>query len=320
MVERLSVQSRLHVVAGILRDAKGHVLLAQRPAGKQDAHCWEFPGGKVESGERPEEALARELHEELGIRANVDRRRIAVACGAIVLDAYEVDRFDGILQPRENQRLAWIAPERIDPAWMPAADRPVLSSLRLPDRYLITPVPDRHGESRFLASIEAAMDRGVRLVQLRLPGWSRQHIASLARRVRAICHAAGARVLLNGDWQLASVLGLDGVHLPARIARRLEHRPLDAALLVGVSCHDRSELAQAAVIQADFATLSPVCATVSHPGCVPLGWDSAAACLVDASLPVYALGGLGQHDLPQALARGFQGVAAIRAHWPEGLD
>lgn len=320
MAEFVVGQPRVHVVAGILRDANGQVLLAQRPAGKQDAGCWEFPGGKVDPGENPQAALARELHEELGIRASVGRRRIAVACGPILLDVYEVAGFDGTVHPREGQRLGWIAPEHIDRDWLPRADRPVVSSLCLPDRYLITPVPDLRQESRFLAAIEAAVGGGIRLVQLRLPGWSRRQIAPLARHVREICQTAGARVLLNGDWQMACVLGLDGVHLPARLARGLRERPLALPMLVGVSCHDRTELANAAAMQADFATLSPVYATASHPESPPLGWERAGACLAEASLPVYALGGLGRADEPRARELGFQGIAAIRGHWPDPAE
>lgn len=306
---------RHHVVAGVLRDAHGRVLLAQRPPGKPLAGAWEFPGGKVEPGESPEAALTRELHEELGIQARVGRRRIAVPSGPILLDVYEIDDFDGSLEAREDQQLAWIAPDRIDPQTLPQADRPVVTSLCLPEHYLITPLPAPDGEPRFLAAIEGALAAGVRLLQLRLPGWSRQRIAPLARRVREACHAAGARVLLNGDWQLAVVLGLDGVHLPARAARTLLERPLAVPFLVGVSCHDRVELEKAAAIQADFATLGPVCATASHPEASPLGWANASACVDEASLPVYALGGLGRDEQSMALAHGFQGVAAIRGLW-----
>ena len=320
MAELVVEQPRIHVVAGILRDANGNVLLARRPAGKQDAGCWEFPGGKVDPGESPQAALVRELHEELGIRASVGHRRIAVASGPIILDVYEVTGFDGTVHSREGQRLAWIAPERIDRQWLPSADRPVVSSLCLPDRYLIAPVPDMRQESHFLAAIEAAVGGDIRLVQLRLPGWSRRQIAPLARRVREICQAAGARVLLNGDWQMACVLGLDGVHLPARMARGLRERPLASTLLVGVSCHDRTELANAVAMQADFATLSPVCATASHAEAPPLGWERAGACLAEASLPVYALGGLGRADEPRARDLGFQGIAAIRGLWPEPAE
>lgn len=317
MADNAPSSTLVHVVAGILRDAQGRVLLAQRPEGKQDSGCWEFPGGKVEQGESPEAALVRELDEELGIRVRVGRRRIAIAHPPIRLDVHEIESCVGIVRAREGQRLSWIEPERIDRMCLPVADRPVVTSLCLPDRYLITPSPQAGEETAFLAAIESALDAGIRLIQLRLAGWPRQTTAPLARRVRDICRAGNARIVLNGDWQLAAVLGLDGVHLPARIAHALSHRPLSEDLLVGVSCHDPGELAHAAVLGADYATLSPIAATASHPAAAVLGWSAAQTMLAPASLPVYALGGLGLSDLPMAFSSGFQGVAAIRAFWPD---
>ena len=307
----------MHVVAGILRDAAGRVLLAQRPEGKQDAGCWEFPGGKVESGESPEAALARELHEELGIRARVGRRRIATAHGHILLDVRNIDSFDGYPQPREGQRLAWIEAAKIERRLLPIADRPAATSLCLPERYLITPLPESDGESRFLSAIEAALDAGISMIQLRLPGWSRERMAPLARRVRDICRAGHARMLLNRDWQLAGLLGLDGVHLPAHIARTLPGRPLADESLIGVSCHNLGELAHAADLGADFATLSPLHVTATHPEAAAMGWDQAEAMLASARLPVYVLGGVESSDQDRALMAGFQGIAAVRAFWSQ---
>lgn len=307
--------SLVHVVAGILRDPGGRVLLAQRPEGKQHAGCWEFPGGKVEPGETPEAALTRELREELGIRVRVGRRRIAIPHAPIRLDVREIESFEGHPRSREHQRLRWIEPERVDRTLLPPADRPALTSLSLPDRYMITPVPEDGRESAFLSTIESALEGGIGLIQLRLPAWSREHVAALARRVRDLCRGSGARILLHADWRLAAILGLDGVHLPARVARALAVRPLGHGSLVAVSCHDRAELRHAAGIGADFATLSPIETTRSHPQANALGWETASAWLDDAGLPVFALGGLGAEQCIRALDSGFQGIAAISAFW-----
>jgi 8-oxo-dGTP diphosphatase len=315
MADRADKSSLVHVVAGILRDSGGRVLLAQRPEGKQHAGCWEFPGGKVEPGETAEAALTRELHEELGIRVRVGRRRIAIPHAPILLDVREIESFEGEPRAREHQRLRWVEPEHVERSLLPAADWPVLASLRLPDRYLITPVPAQDDETAFLSAIESALQEGIELVQLRLPGWPRERVAALARRVRDVCRGSAARILLNADWRLAAVLGLDGVHLPARVACTLAARPLGPDQWVAVSCHDLTELRHAAAIGADFATLSPIESTASHPAAATLGWGSASALLADAGLPVYALGGLGLAQQARALAAGFQGIAAIRAFW-----
>ena len=308
-----------HVVAGILRDAQGRVLLAQRPAGKHLAGLWEFPGGKVEEGEAPVDALARELREEIGIVVESAQPLIGIPHAypekTILLDVWRVTRYSGTLHSHEGQRLAWVEPGAIERIDMPPADRPAITALRLPDRYLITPPLAPGDTDALLRGIEHACRKGIGLIQLRQPQWSREQIANGARAARAICHAHGAHLLLNGDWQLAAILGLDGVHLPTRVAAALTQRPLPSDRWVGVSCHDAAELAHAASIGADFATLSPLYETPSHPQSVPLGWERFAELVAEATLPVFALGGLEADDIDPARMSGAQGIAAVRAFW-----
>lgn len=312
--------ARLHVVAGVLRDARGRVLLAQRREGKHLAGSWEFPGGKVDEGEAAVDALARELREEIGIVVESARPLIGVPHAypgqRILLDVWQVAAWSGAPHPHEGQRLAWVEIDALERIEMPPADRPVASALRLPDRYLITPPAPQEAAAEVLAGIDAACRRGIRLVQLRQPDWPRATLADVARQARATCHRHGTRLLLNGDFVLAGVLGLDGVHLPARLAATLQRRPLPAGRWVGVSCHDAAGLAHAARIGADFATLSPVQATASHPDAVALGWERFAELAAEATLPVFALGGLDVEDIESARMAGAQGIAAIRGLWP----
>ena len=315
------MESAIHVVAGVLHDAHGRVLLAQRPAGKHLAGLWEFPGGKCESGEAGVDALARELREEIGITVESARPLIAIPHRYpekhIVLDVWHVLAYSGVPHAGEGQPLAWVEIADLGRIAMPQADRPVASALRLPERYLITPPLPVEQSETLLRGIERACRKGHHLIQLRLPQWSRDDIATLARAARAICSQHDARLLLNDDWRLAAVLGLDGVHLPARTAATLRQRPLPHDCWVGVSCHDAAELAQAARIGADFATLSPVYDTPehAHAHAAPLGWERFGELAAQATLPVYALGGLEDEDLDAAQMSGAQGIAAIRAWW-----
>lgn len=125
----------LLVVAVALVDADGRVLLAQRPEGKQLAGLWEFPGGKVEAGERPEVSLIRELREELGIV--VEEPCLAPLTFAshaydemhLLMPLYICRRWEGIPQPLEGQGLKWVRPGRLREMPMPPADAPLIPFL-----------------------------------------------------------------------------------------------------------------------------------------------------------------------------------------------
>lgn len=125
----------LLVVAVALVDGDGRVLIARRPPGKAMAGLWEFPGGKVQSGETPEEALVRELKEELGI----DTRGSCLAPIAfashsyerfhLVMPLYACRVWGGTPHPHEGQELAWVTPQRLFDYPMPPADLPLIPLL-----------------------------------------------------------------------------------------------------------------------------------------------------------------------------------------------
>jgi 8-oxo-dGTP diphosphatase len=123
------------VAACALIDADGRVLLAERPAGKSMAGLWEFPGGKVEPGERPEQSLIRELQEELGIvvkeacLAPLTFASHAYPNFHLLMPLYVCRRWEGIVAAQEGQRLAWVRPDRLRDYKMPPADEPLVSHL-----------------------------------------------------------------------------------------------------------------------------------------------------------------------------------------------
>jgi 8-oxo-dGTP diphosphatase len=126
----------MHVMAGVLLDGTGRVLLAQRPAGKHLAGFWEFPGGKLEAGETPLAALARELLEELGIHVRSAEALIRLPWRyggrELLLDAWRVSSWRGEPRSLEAQPLQWLLPARVDPMILAPADRVILAELRGP--------------------------------------------------------------------------------------------------------------------------------------------------------------------------------------------
>jgi len=125
----------LLVVAAALIDGEGRVLLQQRPPGKPMAGLWEFPGGKIEPGESPEAALARELHEELGITLSVeDLRPIAFASEPLagrhlLLLLYTIRRWEGAPEAHHATELRWVPPAAMRDLPMPPADVPLVEAL-----------------------------------------------------------------------------------------------------------------------------------------------------------------------------------------------
>ncbi len=307
----------VEVAAGVIVGAEGRFLLGQRAPGTFYPGYWEFPGGKVEPGESPAEALRRELHEELGIDARVLHpwivREHVYEHASVRLHFFEVADWAGELNDHVHAALAWesaLAP-RVGP--MLPANGPILKSLRLPREMGITRAHEV-GVAAQLDQLEHALARGLRLVQIRegaLAPADRQTFAhEVVTRVRRY---EGALAVVNGDGALAHAIGADGVHLTGAALAETGERP--AFEWVGASCHTRAELERAAALGLDYALLGAVRPTPTHPGRAGLGWEGFAALVRDLPLPVLGLGGLDPADMPAARAAGAHGLAAIRGAW-----
>ena len=306
----------VEVAVGVLQRADGCVLLAERPRGKPWAGYWEFPGGKIEAGEDVRTALTRELHEELGIEIERGYPWISVDYRypekRVRLNFYRVLGWHGTPHGREGQRLSWEDPQLVGVQPLLPANEKILHALRLPAVYAITHAA-RDGVAAFLPRLDAALEHGLRLIQVREPQMDAETLQHFAREVVTRAHRYGARVLVNSDAALADAVGADGVHLPAR--QLLQRTALPAAEFWAASCHDAAELARAAELQARFVVLSPVLPTASHPQAPGLGWERFAQLVHHYPLPVYALGGMRLDLLETAMAHGAQGVSLMRGIW-----
>lgn len=306
----------VEVAAAVLQRSDGTFLLAQRPPGKIWAGYWEFPGGKVEAGELARDALVRELREELGIAVVTAYpwiTRVFIYPHATVrLNFFRVTEWSGEMHPHEGQQFSWQRATEVAVAPVLPANSPVLRALELPSLYAISNAAEL-GVEEFMRRLSVALRNGLRLLQLREKNLPREALRELALRVVALAHASGAKVLLNGDVALAQEVGADGVQLTAAQLVACAERP--AVDWCSASCHSAEELRLAEKLGCDFAVLSPVLPTQSHPGAAHLGWESFAAIAAGSSIPVYALGGLKHDDMHTAWQHGAQGIALLRQAW-----
>lgn len=294
----------------------GMVLLASRPEGKGWAGWWEFPGGKIEVGETPFEALQRELDEELGVHVahaypwlvkTFDYPEKTVKLHFFIARAWE-----GVPEGREGQNLSWQNPFGLTVSPMLPANAPILEALKLPQVYAITNLHEM-GEQLFFEQLRLKLAAGLKLVQIREKQLSEADLLNFSKKVIAIARDYGAKVLINADLALVKAAGADGVHLSSHALKVLSSKPKN--LLVAASCHDAGELSRAVELGLDFVLLSPVLPTHSHPEAEVLGWNKFSDLKHDYPLPVYALGGMKYGDLEQAWCAGAHGIAMQRAVW-----
>jgi 8-oxo-dGTP diphosphatase len=299
------------VAAAVIQRPDGAFLLAQRPHGKVYAGYWEFPGGKVEPGEPPTQALARELHEELGVEVETAypwiTRVFTYPHATVRLQFYRVVKWKNEPHPREDQAIAWHKLGGTMASPMLPANAPVLASLAFPAEYAITDAA-RFGSALMLDMLERRMAQGLKLVQLREPALS-------AEERRAFCDDAIGRAKRYGCKVMVKAPhpGADGIHFTAAELMQMTQKPKTG--LVAASCHTREELERAMRLELDFAVLGPVKATASHAQAAPMGWDAFGRLVRGTTIPVYGIGGLTRADMEQAWRAGAHGVAMIRGAW-----
>ena len=318
----------IHVMAAVIRDTQGRILIAKRPDDVHQGGLWEFPGGKLEDGEARSDGLRRELHEELGITLTQARPLLDIRHDypdkSVRLDVWLVTGFDGLAHGAEGQPVRWVSAAELDDYDFPAANAPIVQAAQLPEVYLIT--PDVSDEAELFAGLEQAREMGVRLVQLRQTALSATAYGDLVQRVLAR-FGDDFQWLMKGD-EAPAWPGV-GWHLTGKQLRQmwLQYAGPDASgnrnegwikrFLLAASCHDAEELAMAAELGVNFVTLSPVMPTATHPDAVPLGWERVQELIETVNMPVYLLGGIGPETRHRAFDIGAQGVAGIRRFWSE---
>ncbi|MEN1728310.1 MAG: Nudix family hydrolase [Pseudomonadota bacterium] len=250
--------TRIDVAAAVIRDSSGRLLLAQRPEGKHLAGLWEFPGGKCEPDEAPEQALARELHEELGIDVDSSTALLSLTHHypekSVRLLIRLVEAWHGEPHGREGQPLDWFELAQARELPMPAADRPILQALSLDPRCVsISANTDR---DRVRADWQEALDAGFRFLCLDADGHSSTELEAIAAECGLRATERNARWLLRGTPEQALSLGADGVQLSSKALRALSARPLPHDALVLADCDTLSDLERAGEMDLDLVCVA----------------------------------------------------------------
>ena len=229
------------------------------------------------------------------------------------LHVFEVNDFSGIPHGKEGQAIQWVQPQECSRLDFLEANKPIVDAVLLPKLILITDIA-KYGLEQTLTRIDdLQQSQGSLIVQLR-ENTSDTVLLNLYKTKIEQLLKHESFLILNGEPSLAQELGFSGIQLSSRIASRVTKRAEIKVPWVSASCHESSELRHAEKI-ADFALLSPIQATTSHPNESPKGWNFFKTHAQEAALPVYALGGLSTHDFKNARLNQAQGVAILSAAW-----
>lgn len=311
--------SDIHVAVGVIRNNKNQVLIARRPNHVHLGGLWEFPGGKVEADETVQQALQRELKEELNISFDISQSKPLIKIKhqypekTVLLDVWIVDEIKNHPCGNENQPIQWVSINQLNQFDFPEANKAIVMALTLPNKYLIT--GDFSSENEFKRRLQSAFINDIHLVQLRAKQLSVSDFYSVAKKAVEICHTNSVKIILNAEPELLNTIHADGIHLSVSRLFGYQSRPIGSDKYLFASCHNEKEIQQAIKISADAIVLGPVKTTSSHSCASALGWSRFSDLVEKAPMPVFALGGLRDHDLQMSKTCGAQGIAAISAWW-----
>jgi 8-oxo-dGTP diphosphatase len=317
-----SAVNRIHVAVGVIINSRQEILMAKRAEHLHQGGLWEFPGGKVEKNETVQEALYRELHEELGIAVETANPFIKVFHDypdkSVLLDVWLVEKFTGQPLGNEAQPLQWVPVSDLKYRAVPQANHDIVRALesryrKLPDELSITGAYENLDD--YAVKLQHALNRDVKWVQLRAHSCSYDECRLLYDLTHTFCKQHGAQLTVNTSLDWFHQLGATSLHFTAQRLLKSAHRPVHKSVLFGASCHNPDEILHAENIDADYITLGPVFKTSTHPDQEPIELDTFSGWVKNTHLPVFALGGVSPELKKIIQSAGGYGVAGISNYW-----
>lgn len=303
----------IKAVVGVLRNPANEILIAKRQAHQFMGGFWELPGGKIEPGESDQQAIIRELKEELSIIVtdlSIHQTMIYQYTDRIVeLSIYTINQYQNTPEGIEGQAIAWASIKNLPQYKLLPTMAAFINSITLPNKYWITPSSNHHSEA-WTRKFDEKLKQGISLVQLR----SKVDINSnFIEELYNKCAQNNVKLLLNIPNKTFKESYCNGWHLTTSEMLKMNNRPCANNKLLGTSTHNLTEALKAQAMGADFVVISPVQATQTHPDTIPIGWDAAIEVVDKLNIPVYFLGGMTLNDLDKTLKLGAQGIAGVSA-------
>ena len=300
----------IKAVVGILYSKNNtQILITKRRKNQFMPNYWELPGGKIETGEDEEDALARELQEELGIKTlRISLKHVMThhyKDKTVNLSIYNVESYKGNVTGTEGQDVRWCNLQNLSNYKLLPTMRIIINRIRLPEYYWIT--PDERDPELLLQKCQNHLITGAKIIQLR----SKDLIEhSYIGKIHNLCQSYEARLILNVPNKTFKE-PCDGWHLTSEELLKYSKRPCANNKLLGASAHNMKEAKYAEAVSVDYISLAPIEETPSHPNATPLGWEVAKDIVSKSNLPVYLLGGMSRDSLGRALKIRAQGIAGI---------
>ena len=238
---------RDHVAVGVILAGGDQVIVARRADHLHQGGLWEFPGGKVHDNESVEQALVRELHEELAIDIHEYAPLIQIPYDygdkQVLLDVFIVGDFSGDPVGQQGQEVQTVAIDALRDMTFPAANKGIINALMLPDVFMITASKSSH--EAVMQQVNTALQNGVRLFQFRAHELDDEEYLQRAEEMAGVCQQQGALVILNTSVENFQRATADGLQLTSRELMAYQQRPVDNRVILGASIHNAEEMQKA---------------------------------------------------------------------------
>lgn len=307
----------LHVAVGVIVNTEHEVLISKRSSDVHQANRWEFPGGKIKQNESHEEALSRELKEELGIDVHSPDLLISINYDygdkLVCLHTYIINHFSGKPAGLEGQPVQWVKLDELQNYRFPDANMAIINALQLPDLIQIT--GGFSSLEDLILKSKKCIGNGVRIIQFRAHDLDESTYIQYAKPLLELCKLHNVKLVLNRTLEVLQQVGADGLHLNRYEMMKYSKRPCSMNKLLSVSCHNQCELDHAEQLLADYCFLSPIKPARSHNAGSALGLEKFSVLAAKCLVPVYALGGMSKHDVNEIVSHKGRGVAMISGDW-----